>query len=31
MKNVKYEVVVPEPAFLGLLALCGLAFLRKRS
>lgn len=31
LKNVKYEVVVPEPAFLGLLALCGLAFLRKRS
>ena len=29
LKNVKYEVQVPEPAFLGLLALFGLAFLRK--
>ena len=30
LKDVKYEVQVPEPAFLGLLALVGLAFLRKR-
>ena len=30
LKDVKYEVQVPEPAFLGLLALCGLVFLRKR-
>ena len=29
LKDVKYEVQVPEPAFLGLLALCGLVFLRK--
>lgn len=31
LSNVKVEYAAPEPAFLGLLALAGLAFLRKRS
>jgi hypothetical protein len=30
LKDVKYEVQVPEPAVIGLLLLTGLAFLRKR-